>query len=69
MVGLTERQIRTLENEAKFPRRFTITPGGRAVGWSFLEVQQWLQERIQAREQSHKPGMVQAGQQVGQAAE
>ncbi len=30
--GLTERTIRNMEAEGKFPRRFTLNPGGRAVG-------------------------------------
>ena len=65
MLGLTERQIRTLEGVGKFPRRFAIVSGGRAIGWSNLEIQRWLRERREAREQVHKPGMAEPGQRVG----
>lgn len=68
MVSLTERQIRTLETEGKFPRRFTIVEGGRAVGWSLLEVQDWLAKRREAREATSKPGMAKPGQRIGDKA-
>ncbi len=57
-VGLTERQIRTLEAEGKFPRRFLIAENGRTVGWSANEVQEWLADRRTRREQVSKPGML-----------
>ena len=44
--GLGERQIRNLEQDGLFPKRFLIMPGGRAVGWSCNEVDEWLSERI-----------------------
>jgi predicted DNA-binding transcriptional regulator AlpA len=65
MVSLTERQIRTLETEGKFPKRFVIVEGGRAVGWSLNEVQDWLATRREARESVDKPGMAKAGQRIG----
>ncbi len=56
--GLSERQIRNLEAEGIFPRRFLIAQGGRAIGWSEAEVHEWIRERIQLREQCrHHPGM------------
>ena len=67
MTGLTERQIRTLEDEGDFPKRFVIAPGGRAVGWSNIEVQDWLAERRDAREQMAKPGTAKPGQRIGAA--
>ena len=57
-VSLTERQIRTLESEGRFPRRFLIVANGRAVGWSANEVQEWLADRRARREQVSKPGML-----------
>ena len=56
--GLCERQLRTLENENRFPRRFLISEGGRAVGWSESEVDTWLAERIALRETVTKAGML-----------
>ena len=47
--GLCERQLRTLEAERKFPSRTKIAEGGQAVGWSKLEVQAWVRERLAAR--------------------
>ncbi len=57
-VGLTERQVRNLENEGRFPKRFLIAESGRAVGWSHREIQQWVAERLRLREQFTKPGML-----------
>ena len=62
-VGLTERQIRTLESEGKFPRRFLIAENGRTVGWSSNEVQEHLADRRARREQPSKPGMLKPGEQ------
>ncbi len=56
--GLCERQLRNLENEGKFPRRFLIAESGRAIGWSEAEVDAWLAERIERRERFQKSGML-----------
>ena len=65
-VGLTERQVRTLEAEGKFPRRFLIAENGRAVGWSANEIEAWLAERLERREQFSKASMLRgtAGREV-----
>jgi len=47
--GLTERTIRNMEAEGKFPRRFTLNPGGRAVGWHSEEVNSWIEDRAASR--------------------
>ncbi len=52
---LSERQIRNLEDAGKFPRRFLIAPGGRAVGWDANEIDAWIRERIDLREQCKVP--------------
>ena len=57
-VGLTERQCRNLENENKFPKRFLIAESGRAVGWSYNEVQAWVAKRLELRERPQQPGML-----------
>ena len=56
--GLCERQLRNLEAEGKFPRRFLIAEDGRAVAWSENEVDKWLAKRLERREQISKPGML-----------
>ncbi len=57
-ISLSERQIRNLEADGKFPKRFLIAEGGRAVGWSENEVDEYIRERIELREQCQQhPGM------------
>jgi predicted DNA-binding transcriptional regulator AlpA len=48
ITGVTERTVRSMEAAGKFPKRFTINPSGRAVGWSLREVQNWMEQRIAA---------------------
>jgi prophage regulatory protein len=50
LVGLTARHLSALERDGLFPKRFTLIPGGRAVGWLESEVQAWLAERAASRE-------------------
>lgn len=45
ITGVTERTVRSMEARGDFPKRFTINPNGRAVGWSSRDVQAWLEER------------------------
>lgn len=49
-VGICDRQLRTLEADGLFPKRFTINPKGRAVGHLESEVDDWLAGRAAARE-------------------
>ncbi len=48
-VGLCDRQLRNLEAEGKFPKRFLISPGGRAVAHLKSEVLAWMRERAASR--------------------
>ena len=59
--GLCERQLRTLEAEDRFPKRFLLSENGRAVGWSESEVDTWLTERIALRETVNKAGVLTRG--------
>ena len=59
--GLCERQLRILESEDRFPKRFLISENGRAVGWSENEVDEWLAERIERRETVLKAGVLVRG--------
>lgn len=53
-VGLCDRQLRDLEAEGLFPKRFVLNPNGkgRAVGHLESDVDQWIAERAAAREQA-----------------
>lgn len=49
-VGLCDRELRDLERDGLFPKRFTLNPrGGRAVGHLETEVDQWISERAATR--------------------
>jgi prophage regulatory protein len=50
IVPLSDMQRRRLEARGEFPKRFVITPGGRAVGWLESEVDEWIAARAAARE-------------------
>lgn len=39
--------LRRLESEGKFPKRIPL--GEHRVGWSFMEVQEWIENRKAAR--------------------
>jgi predicted DNA-binding transcriptional regulator AlpA len=44
-VGLSERQLRRLEADGHFPKRVSLSPSGRSVGWRASEVQAWIAGR------------------------
>lgn len=45
VTGLTERQVRRLEEMGQFPKRVKLSQGGRAIGWRASEVQVWIETR------------------------
>ena len=47
-VGLCDRELRDLEADGLFPKRFTISPTGkgRAVGHLESEVDEWITNRV-----------------------
>jgi predicted DNA-binding transcriptional regulator AlpA len=51
-VGLCDRELRDLEREGLFPKRFPINPSGkgRAVGHLESEVDAWIEARAAPRE-------------------
>ena len=52
-VGLCDRQLRDLEAQGLFPKRFLLNPnGGRAVGHLAHEVDNWLADRAASRDAS-----------------
>lgn len=50
-VGLCNRELRDLEREGLFPKRFPLNPSGRgrAVGHLESEVDAWIEARASAR--------------------
>lgn len=52
--GLKETQIDELEKNNEFPKRVQIS--ARAVGWVESEVDEWIHQRIRARETTPPPG-------------
>lgn len=50
-VRICDRQLRDLEADGLFPKRFTLNPSGkgRAVGHLESEVDQWIKDRADAR--------------------
>ncbi len=49
MVGLGGRQRRNLEAQGLFTKRVLIAEGGRAVAWSYVEVQNYVRARLALR--------------------
>ncbi len=51
-VGICDRQLRDLEAEGLYPKRFTLNPSGtgRARGHIEAEVDAWIAERAASRE-------------------
>lgn len=51
-VGICDRQLRDLEADGLFPKRFTLNPNGkgRAVGHLEAEVDEWIASRAAERE-------------------
>ena len=44
-VGLGQSSIYDLVNRGLFPKPFPLVPGGRAVGWTEDNIDQWILER------------------------
>jgi predicted DNA-binding transcriptional regulator AlpA len=51
VTGLTERTLRKMEAEGNFPKRFTLNPSGRAVGWNAADVEAWVEARARGVEE------------------
>jgi predicted DNA-binding transcriptional regulator AlpA len=54
-VGLCDRELRHLEAQGLFPKRFQLNPvGGRAVGHLESEVDEWIQRRAELGRKTSK---------------
>ena len=49
-VGLKKSAILDAVNRGEFPAPFKLLPNGRAVAWSEAEIDEYLAERMAARE-------------------
>ena len=54
ITGLSSTQIDRMEQLGDFPRRRKITE--RIIGWSFTEVQAWINARLHGAEAAHRGG-------------
>lgn len=52
LTGLSSTQTDRLEREGRFPKRRQITE--RIVGWSYLEIQAWIQNRLHGDSEPQK---------------
>lgn len=50
-MGLSPSTVHDLVARGIFLKPFTLIPGGRAVGWLEVDVDQWIFERKEASEQ------------------
>ena len=48
MTGLSRSYVYELQAAGLFPRSVLLVPGGVARAWVYSEVQDWIQERIDA---------------------
>ena len=54
ITGLSNTQIDRMEHEDRFPRRRQITE--RIVGWSFNEIQAWINTRLHGESEAAQRG-------------
>jgi hypothetical protein len=52
-IDYTQKHIRTLEAQGKFPKRFAL--GEHSVAWVAEEVDSWIHEKIRAARPAAKP--------------
>lgn len=58
-IGLSDVTLWRMEQEGKFPRRIRL--GGNSVGWLSAEIDDWLQERMENRDNvCRRPGQAAA---------
>lgn len=50
LTKLSKSYIYALAAEGRFPRSIPLVPGGTARAWIYSEVQEWIGQRVAARE-------------------
>jgi len=51
LIGISKSYIYQLVSQGKFPKPVTLVPGGKSVAWLESEVLEWIDSRIQARDE------------------
>lgn len=59
MCGLSRSYIYALATDGRFPESIPLVPGGTSRAWVESEVQEWIDERIEARNQEQSEAAVQ----------
>lgn len=49
ITSISRSQIYNLASTGRFPKSIPLVPGGSSVGWLESEINDWVAERIQAR--------------------
>ena len=49
-VGYSAMHLSRLEKAGRFPKRFKLNPDGQACGWLESEINDWIQDRVTARD-------------------
>jgi len=49
-MGVTRQTLYNWEKNGQMPKRFKLAKDGRAVGWLESEIEDWISERVAARE-------------------
>ena len=49
LTGLSKSYIYALSAEGRFPKSISLVPGGTSRAWIYTEIQEWLNQRIAAR--------------------
>ena len=51
MTGLSRSSINGLASTGKFPKSFSLVPGGSSRAWLESDIQDWINQRIEAGKQ------------------
>ncbi|WP_035515183.1 helix-turn-helix transcriptional regulator [Pseudohaliea rubra] len=51
MTGLSRSYIHALTADGRFPKSLALVPGGKSRAWVLSEVEEWMEQRIQERDQ------------------
>lgn len=55
LTGISRSYVYALAGAGLFPQSVSLVPGGTSRAWVYTEVEQWLKQRIQLRDQGNAP--------------
>ena len=55
LTGLSKSYVYDLCKRGVFPRSIQLVPGGTSVAWLESEIQEWIESRVQQRNEAFKP--------------